>query len=51
MTIKGRAFIAGAYEHPLREIPDRSVSQIHSEVALGALADAGLSLSDVDGYF
>jgi len=51
MTIRGQAFIAGAYEHPLREIPDRSVSQIHGEVALGALADAGLDLSDVDGYF
>jgi acetyl-CoA C-acetyltransferase len=45
------AVIAGAYEHPLREIPDRSVAQIHAEVALGALADAGLTLSDVDGYF
>ncbi|HEX3789891.1 MAG TPA: thiolase domain-containing protein [Pseudonocardiaceae bacterium] len=45
------AVIAGAYEHPLREIPDRSVAQIHAEVALGALADAGLTLADVDGYF
>jgi acetyl-CoA C-acetyltransferase len=49
--MRGRAFIAGAYEHPRREIPDRSVSQIHAEVALGALLDAGLSMSDVDGYF
>jgi acetyl-CoA C-acetyltransferase len=45
------AVIAGAYEHPRREIPDRSVAQIHAEVALGALADAGLGLSDVDAYF
>jgi acetyl-CoA C-acetyltransferase len=51
MTIKGRAFIAGVYEHPRREIPDRSVAQVHAEVALGALADAGLTLSDVDAYF
>ena len=51
MTIKGRAFIAGAYEHPRREMRDRSTAQIHGEVALGALADAGLSLSDVDGFF
>jgi acetyl-CoA C-acetyltransferase len=51
VTIKRKAFIAGIYEHPRREIPDRSVAQIHAEVALGALADAGLSLSDVDGYF
>ena len=51
MTIRGKAFIAGAYEHPRREIPDRTVHQIHAEVALGALADAGLSLGDVDAYF
>jgi len=51
MTIRGRAFIAGVYEHPRREIPDRSVAQLHTEVALGALADAGLGLPDVDAYF
>jgi acetyl-CoA C-acetyltransferase len=51
VTIRGAAFIAGAYEHPRREIPDRSVAQIHAEVAAGALADAGLELRDVDGYF
>jgi acetyl-CoA C-acetyltransferase len=41
----------GAFEHPRREIPDRSVAQIHAEVAMGALADAGLELKDVDGFF
>ena len=51
MTIRGKAHIAGAYEHPDRKIPDKSVAQVHAEVALGALADAGLSLSDVDAYF
>ncbi|GAA4282798.1 thiolase domain-containing protein [Brevibacterium daeguense] len=51
MTIRGKALIAGAYEHPLRKIPDKSVQQVHAEVAAGALADAGLSFSDVDGYF
>jgi acetyl-CoA C-acetyltransferase len=51
VSIRGKAYIAGAYEHPRREIPDRSVAQIHTEVALGALADAGLTLADVDGYF
>lgn len=51
MSIRGRAFIAGAYEHPRREIPDRTVAQIHAEVALGALADAGLSMADVDAYY
>ena len=51
MNIRGKAFVAGAYEHPRRAIPDRSLPQIHAEVALGALADAGLSLADVDAYF
>jgi acetyl-CoA C-acetyltransferase len=49
--ISGKAFIAGAYEHPGRELPDKSVPQIHAEVAVGALADAGLSFDDVDGFF
>ena len=30
MTISGRAFIAGAYEHPQRTIPDKTVPQILS---------------------
>ena len=51
MSIKGKAYIAGAYEHPLRKAPDKTVAQLHYEVAMGALADAGLSKSDVDGYF
>lgn len=44
------AYLVGAYEHPGRELPDRSVNQIHAEVMLGALADAGLEPSDIDGY-
>jgi acetyl-CoA C-acetyltransferase len=51
VTIRSRAVIVGAYEHPRREIPDRTVAQIHREVAVGAAADAGLSLEDVDAYF
>ena len=51
MTIRGKAHIAGAFEHPDRKIPDKSTAQVHAEVALGALADAGLALSDVDAYF
>lgn len=46
-----RACIVGAYEHPERTTPDKSVAQLHAEVAAGALADAGLSKSDIDGYF
>jgi acetyl-CoA C-acetyltransferase len=51
MTINGQCYIAGAFEHPTRKAPDKSVAQLHAEVALGALADAGLSREDVDGYF
>jgi acetyl-CoA C-acetyltransferase len=51
VSVRGKAFVAGVFEHPLRDIPDRSTAQIHAEVAVGALADAGLSMSDVDGYF
>lgn len=51
MTIKGKACIAGAFEHPTRKAPDKTVAQLHAECAKGALEDAGLSLQDVDGYF
>ena len=51
MSIKGQAYIAGAYEHPIRKAPDKTVAQLHAEAALGALADAGLSTDDIDGYF
>lgn len=51
MSIKGAALLAGAYEHPGRHLPDTSLQQIHAEVAVGAVKDAGLDLSDVDGYF
>ena len=51
MTIKNKAYIVGAYEHPTRKAPDKSTAQLHGEVALGALADAGLTKDDVDGYF
>lgn len=51
MSIRGAAYIAGIYEHPRREIPDRTIWEIHTEVALGALADAGLKMSDVDALF
>ncbi len=51
MSIKGKAYVAGIYEHPLRDIPDRSTAQVHAECAKGALEDAGLSFDDVDAYF
>ena len=51
MSIRGKAHIIGAYEHPTRLAPDKSVAQLHMECALGAVRDAGLTLADVDGYF
>jgi acetyl-CoA C-acetyltransferase len=51
MSLKGAAYIAGAFEHPTRKAPDKSVALLHAECAKGALDDAGLSKDDVDGYF
>ena len=51
MSRRASAYIAGAFEHPDRLIPDKSLEQVHAEVAAGALADAGLTFSDVDAYF
>ena len=51
MSLRGKAYIVGAYEHPTRKAVDRSVAQLHADVAFGALRDAGLSLADVDGFF
>lgn len=51
MGIKRKACLVGAYEHPTRKAEDKSVAQLHAEVAKGALEDAGLSREDVDGYF
>ena len=51
MTINGKAYIAGIYEHPTRKATDKSVAQLHAESAAGALADAGLGPDDVDAYY
>ncbi len=51
MSIKGKAYIVGAFEHPDRVIPDRSVAQIHAENTAGVLKDSGLRLSDIDALF
>ena len=51
MSINGKAYIAGVYEHPTRKATDKSLAQLHAESALGALKDAGLTKDDVDGYF
>src|SRR5271167_847435 len=51
MSIKGKSYIMGAFEHPTRKAPDKSTPQLHAECAKGALADAGLTTADIDGYF
>ena len=51
MSINGKAYVAGVYEHPTRKATDKSLAQLHAESALGALKDAGLTKDDVDGYF
>ncbi len=51
MSLKGSAYIAGIFEHPVRKAPHLSTPQIHMESAIGALADAGLTLQDVDAYY
>ena len=45
------AHIVGIYEHPVRKAEGISLAQLHADVARGAVEDAGLSLSDIDGYF
>ncbi|MGU3495122.1 thiolase domain-containing protein [Xanthobacteraceae bacterium A53D] len=51
MVAQRKACIVGAFEHPIRKAPDKSIAQLHAELAAGALADAGLSVRDVDGFF
>src|SRR5712692_1569999 len=51
MSLKGKAAIAGVYEHPTRFAPDKTLFQIMAESARGALEDAGFTIKDVDGLF
>ena len=51
MSIKGKAYVVGIYEHPTRLATDKTVPQLHAESAKGAIEDAGFSKSDIDGYF
>ena len=43
------AFITGAYDTAVGELPGSSCMALHAEAAIGAVADAGLALSDIDG--
>ncbi|MDR5651211.1 thiolase domain-containing protein [Ruixingdingia sedimenti] len=51
MSINGKAYIVGAYEHPTRKAVGYTLPQLHAEMCAGALADAGLTMADVDGFF
>src|SRR6202041_172031 len=51
MSLKGKAYIAGAWEHPTRKASDKSIALLHAECAKGALEDAGLTKDDVDAYY
>ena len=49
MNISRKTAVVGAYEHPTRFAPDKTVYQIMAESMRGALDDAGLTIKDVDG--
>ena len=51
MSLNGKAYIVGAYEHPTRKADDLGVLRLHADSARGAIEDAGLSKNDIDGYF
>lgn len=44
-----RAVLSGVGDTRVGELPEHSCMSLHAEAALGAVADAGLTLSDVDG--
>lgn len=43
------AFVTGAFDTAVGELPGSSCMGLHAEAALGAVADAGLTLADIDG--
>ena len=49
MSIKGKAYIMGAYEHPTRDAPNLSTPQIHAESAKGAKFDRNVAFTDANG--
>ncbi len=51
MSIKGKSYIIGAYEHPTRMAADKTLYQLHAECAKGAIKDAGITKNDIVGYF
>ncbi|MCC6223524.1 MAG: hypothetical protein IT201_08550 [Thermoleophilia bacterium] len=49
MSWGGRVAVAGVYESPRRKAPGVHPFEIHAECVRGALEDAGLAFSEVDG--
>ena len=49
MNMSRKTAVVGAYEHPTRFAPDKTMYQIMAESIRGALEDAGLTIKDVDG--
>ncbi|MGH7932059.1 MAG: acetyl-CoA acetyltransferase [Candidatus Binataceae bacterium] len=49
MSLSRKTAVVGVYEHPSRYAPDKTMFQIMAESVRGALADAGLTIKDVDG--
>ena len=51
MVRSAKAHIAGVFEHPTRKAVNKTIPQLHAELAVGVLADAGLQKEDIDGFF
>ena len=48
--VRPTAYVAGIYEHPERVIAEKSLTTVYLEIVAGVLADAGLTIDDVDGF-
>lgn len=44
-----KALITGVYDTKVGSLPDSTCMSLHTEAGLGAIADAGLQVSDIDG--
>ena len=51
MSFSGQIAIAGVHEYESRWAPDKTSFQIMGECTREALADAGIQLEEVDGFF
>ena len=49
MSLRGATAIVGAADTAVGKLPDRTATELCVEAALAAVADAGLTLADVDG--